>query len=68
LAKKISLDAVDAVDVCVSASIGVAFFPDDAASAAELIRNADNALYRSKGDGKGRVSFFKPRAKVVELV
>jgi diguanylate cyclase (GGDEF)-like protein len=65
LSRKISLDAVD---VSVSASIGVAFFPRDAASAAELIRHADSALYRSKGDGKGRVSFFKPRAKALELI
>jgi diguanylate cyclase (GGDEF)-like protein len=65
LSRKISLDAVD---VSVSASIGVAFFPRDAASAAELIRNADSALYRSKDDGKGRVSFFKSRAKVLDLI
>jgi diguanylate cyclase (GGDEF)-like protein len=59
LSKKITLEGAE---VSIGASLGVAFYPDDAASAAELIRNADSALYRSKGGGKGIVSFFKPKS------
>jgi len=39
---------------------GLAAFPVNAASAAELIKCADNALYRAKGSGKNNISFFSP--------
>jgi predicted signal transduction protein with EAL and GGDEF domain len=42
----------------VSASLGVAVFPDDAPDAARLIRNADRALYRAKANGRNRVEVF----------
>ena len=41
----------------VSASIGVAGFPDDAANAEELIRLADQAMYQAKRRGPGHVAF-----------
>ncbi|RZL22336.1 MAG: EAL domain-containing protein, partial [Sphingomonas sp.] len=40
------------------ASLGVAVFPADGSNAAELLRNADMALYRSKAEGPGTISFF----------
>ena len=43
----------------VSASIGVALFPDDATNYKELQKKADNALYFSKGHGKNTYTFFK---------
>ncbi len=40
----------------VTISIGVAAFPDDAQADLELIRVADQRLYRAKRDGRNRVS------------
>ncbi|HEY7509781.1 MAG TPA: GGDEF domain-containing protein [Vicinamibacteria bacterium] len=40
----------------VTLSAGVAGYPEDAGSAEELIRRADEALYRAKADGKNRVT------------
>lgn len=47
-----------------SASIGVAFFPDDGQDSAELIKAADAAMYRAKEQGRNRVEFFKPDLQV----
>jgi diguanylate cyclase (GGDEF)-like protein len=43
----------------ISASIGITIFPRDAGSASELLRNADQAMYRSKERGRNRFTFFK---------
>ncbi len=40
----------------VTLSGGVAGYPEDAGTGEELIRRADEALYRSKADGKNRVT------------
>ncbi|PST26314.1 bifunctional diguanylate cyclase/phosphodiesterase [Mesorhizobium plurifarium] len=42
----------------VTASIGVAVCPDDASSVAELISNADAAMYQAKSAGKNRSARF----------
>lgn len=39
-------------------SIGMAFFPDDADSAEELLRKADMALYEAKRNGRGNFKYF----------
>ncbi|MCI3947735.1 EAL domain-containing protein [Pseudomonas syringae] len=36
----------------VSASIGISLFPGDALTAEQLLRNADSALFKAKGDGR----------------
>jgi diguanylate cyclase (GGDEF)-like protein len=41
-------------------SIGVAVFPADGATADQLLRNADTALYRAKEDGRNTIRFFEP--------
>ena len=43
----------------VSASIGIAVFPADAASPLDLVRNADMALYRAKREGRGLARFYE---------
>jgi two-component system cell cycle response regulator len=45
----------------ITISMGMAFFPDQADSAKELIRKADLALYRAKGEGKNRIQIFQEK-------
>jgi len=47
-------------------SAGVACFPDDAASAAELIRHADEAMYNAKRNIKNRVEVWFSAFKGLE--
>jgi diguanylate cyclase (GGDEF)-like protein len=46
----------------VTASFGVAAFPDDAPDVTRLVRNADRALYRAKANGRNRVELFSLEA------
>ena len=41
----------------VTVSIGISSFPDDGSSKEELIEAADKMLYRSKHDGRNRISY-----------
>ena len=47
--------------VPITASAGVATYPDHAKDADELVRVADEALYESKRAGRDRVTAAKPR-------
>ena len=49
------LKVSDGLDIRLTASIGVATLPDVAASAEELIKAADTAMYRVKDKGKNGV-------------
>ncbi|MDI6746094.1 MAG: EAL domain-containing protein [Rhodocyclaceae bacterium] len=42
----------------VSASIGITLYPDDATHADQLIKNADQAMYEAKSQGRNRYSYF----------
>ncbi len=42
----------------VGTSIGIAMYPADAASAAQLIKSADSAMYEAKNAGKNTFRFF----------
>ncbi len=43
----------------VSASVGVALFPQDALNPEGLMRHADTAMYRAKKAGKNQVRLFR---------
>ena len=51
---------IDGRFVAIGASVGIALAPGDAADPDELLRAADTALYRAKGDGKGTFRLFEP--------
>jgi len=51
--------SLDGHQVTIGASVGIAFAPVDADDADRLLKNADMALYRAKGDGKGACRFFE---------
>mgnify|MGYP000985164766 CR=1 FL=1 len=55
-AKPVRLDLGD--EVTLSASIGVALYPNDARSAEDLVRNAETALYMAKESGRDRYRLF----------
>jgi diguanylate cyclase (GGDEF)-like protein len=51
---------IDGHQAIVGASIGIAVSPGDGSIPDKLLRNADLALYRAKGDGRGTFRFFEP--------
>lgn len=46
--------------VHLSASVGITLYPDDADTAENLIRNADQAMYAAKNSGRNQFSYFTP--------
>jgi diguanylate cyclase (GGDEF)-like protein/PAS domain S-box-containing protein len=47
----------------VTASAGIAFFPEQGSSAEEILAHADQALDRAKRQGRDQFAFFKPDEK-----
>ena len=50
-----------------STSIGIALYPQDAANAAELIKNADTAMYHAKQSRRGSIEFFREELNAREI-
>jgi len=50
---------IDGHQAMIGASIGIAVGPNDGLRPDRLLRNADLALYRAKGDGRGTFRFFE---------
>jgi diguanylate cyclase (GGDEF)-like protein len=51
---------VEGHQIVTDISIGISVAPMDAVESAELLRNADMALYDAKADGRGTFRFFEP--------
>jgi diguanylate cyclase (GGDEF)-like protein/PAS domain S-box-containing protein len=51
---------LDGQEIFVTASVGAAFFPNDGANAATLIKYADIAMYQAKAEGKNTSRLFTP--------
>lgn len=51
---------VDGHNIAVSASLGIALYPEDGQNAAVIMQQADMALYASKVGGRAQQSFFDP--------
>jgi len=45
-------------EINITSSIGIALYPDDSTDSISLIKQADLAMYKSKGDGKNNYNFF----------
>lgn len=50
--------AIEGRDITMTASIGISVYPDDGQNSAELLRNADSAMYHSKSDGRNTYTYF----------
>jgi diguanylate cyclase (GGDEF)-like protein len=51
---------LDIHQVAIGVSIGIAMLPGDGEGADIVLKNADLALYRAKGDGRGTFRLFEP--------
>ncbi|KVS56858.1 diguanylate cyclase [Burkholderia cepacia] len=56
---------LDDYEVVPGASFGVAVYPDDAATKAILINNADLAMYRAKGSVAQSICFYEPAMDLI---
>jgi diguanylate cyclase (GGDEF)-like protein/PAS domain S-box-containing protein len=59
-ALRAELPVPGAPPLTLSGCVGIAMFPGDAATAPELLRNADAALQRAKAEGPGSIAFYRP--------
>lgn len=55
---------IEAAELQVTASLGIALYPDDAADERALMANADAAMYHTKQEGRNGYTFFTPSMQV----
>lgn len=51
---------IDGNELFITTSIGISIYPQDGCDVAELLRNADAAMYEAKRQGRNRAVFFTP--------
>lgn len=54
---------IDLIDVYITASSGISFFPEDGVTMQELYQGADTAMFNAKRLGKNRFSFYNSEFK-----
>ena len=55
---------IDSNPIFISASIGIANYPNDATTAQELLKFADQSMYMAKKQGKNRFTYFTPALEI----
>ncbi|MFT5790057.1 MAG: diguanylate cyclase (GGDEF)-like protein/PAS domain S-box-containing protein [Shewanella sp.] len=58
---------LDTIESNISASVGVAFYPEDGQDTETLLRNAETAMYQAKRDGRAHFQYFSPEMNVEML-
>ena len=54
-------------EVAVSASVGIATFPDDGDDVETLVKNADAAMYQAKERGRNNFQFYSPELNRITI-
>lgn len=54
------------IEIGVTASIGVSFYPRDGDSASKLLAHADGAMYQVKAEGRANIALFREIAPALE--
>lgn len=52
---------INGKELLISASIGIAIYPDDGANMEALLKNSDIAMYHAKESGRSNYQFFSPQ-------
>ena len=55
---------LDGMQFTVTSSIGIALFPDDGTTMADLIKNADSAMYHAKERGRSDFRFYQRKMNI----
>ncbi|MBF0264876.1 MAG: EAL domain-containing protein [Gammaproteobacteria bacterium] len=55
-------------EIFISASIGIANYPNDAKTTEDLLKFADQSMYEAKKDGKNRYNYFTPALQKASMV
>jgi len=56
---------IDWREVAISASIGIASYPEDGVDLETLVKNADTAMYRAKELGRNNFQFYSPELNLL---
>jgi len=66
IARRLSTSVeLEGYDIRMSASVGIATWPDEGLDAATLLLGCDTAMYNAKLEGRGQYRFYKPSMREV---